>query len=187
MCSRRRSRPPMRTRSRRSRVPTCSSRTSCRRPLPSSPSAPGSSGCRESWRRLVFSRPTTRRRRLRHRQYRRLIALHPAVGRMFNQLARAITNRWMAPLYRLRAQLGLPRGGHPLFEGQHSPACVLGLFSEVFAARQPDYPPQTVMTGFPFYDSAPTRPLEPGSARVPRCGRSTCRVHAWIVGRVDRR
>ncbi len=93
---------------------------------------------------------------------RRLIALHPAVGRAFNQLARAITNRWMAPLYRLRAQLGLPRGGHPLFEGQHSPACVLALFSEAFAARQPDYPPQTVMTGFPFYDSAPTRPLEPG-------------------------
>jgi rhamnosyltransferase subunit B len=93
---------------------------------------------------------------------RRLIALHPAVGRAFNQLARAITNRWMAPQYRLRAKLGLPRGDHPLFEGQHAPACVLALFSEVFAARQPDYPPQTVITGFPFYDAAPTWPLEPG-------------------------
>jgi rhamnosyltransferase subunit B len=93
---------------------------------------------------------------------RRLLAIHPAVGRAFNQLARVVTNRWMAPVYGLRAKLGLPRGGHPLFEGQHAPACVLALFSEVFAARQPDYPPQTMMTGFPFYDAAPTRPLDPG-------------------------
>ena len=45
-------------------------------------------GVGESWRRLVFSRPTIRRRRLRRRQYSRLIALHPVVGRAFNQLAR---------------------------------------------------------------------------------------------------
>jgi rhamnosyltransferase subunit B len=92
---------------------------------------------------------------------RRLLDLHPAVGRAFNLLARVVTNRWMAPQYRLRAKLGLARGGHPLFEGQHAPACVLALFSEVFASRQPDYPPQTIITGFPFYDG-PTRPLEPG-------------------------
>jgi rhamnosyltransferase subunit B len=93
---------------------------------------------------------------------RRLLAIHPVVGRAFNQLARVVTNRWMAPVYGLRAKLGLPRGGHPLFEGQHAPACVLALFSEVFAAPQPDYPRGTVMTGFPFYDAAPTRPLERG-------------------------
>jgi rhamnosyltransferase subunit B len=93
---------------------------------------------------------------------RRLLAVHPAVGRVFNRLARMVTDRWMAPQYRLRARLGLPRGGHPLFEGQHSPACVLALFSGVFAPKQPDYPPQTVVTGFPFYDAAPTRPLDPG-------------------------
>ena len=93
---------------------------------------------------------------------RRLLAVHPAAGRAFNRLVRLVTDRWMAPLYGLRARLGLPRGGHPLFEGQHSPARVLALFSGVFADRQPDYPPQTVLTGFPFYDAAPTRAVDPG-------------------------
>jgi rhamnosyltransferase subunit B len=93
---------------------------------------------------------------------RRLLALHPAVGRVFNHVVRRVTEGWMAPHYRLRARLGMPRGEHPLFEGQHSPARVLALFSEVFASKQPDYPRQTVMTGFPFYDAAPARPLDPG-------------------------
>ena len=118
---------------------------------------------------------------------RRLIALHPAVGRAFNQLARAITNRWMAPLYRLRAQLGLPRGGHPLFEGQHSPACVLALFSEVVRRPTAGLPAADGDDGVSFLRLCPDAASRAGSARVPRCGRSTCRVYAWIFGRVDRR
>ncbi len=39
-----------------------------------------------------------------------------------------------------------------MFEGQHSPTLVLALFSEVFGQRQPDWPPQTEITGFCFYD-----------------------------------
>jgi rhamnosyltransferase subunit B len=83
---------------------------------------------------------------------RALLALHPIAGRLFNRMLRQVTNRWMDPVYRLRESLGLPRNGHPLFEGQHSPVKVLALFSPIFAARQPDYPPQSVVTGFPFYD-----------------------------------
>ncbi len=52
----------------------------------------------------------------------------------------------------LREELGIPDYGHPVFEGQHSPALVLALFSKYFAAPQPDWPPQTQITGFPFYD-----------------------------------
>jgi len=51
-----------------------------------------------------------------------------------------------------RDQLGLKDTGNPMFEGQHSPTRVLALFSEVFAKPQPDWPPQTEITGFCFYD-----------------------------------
>ena len=52
----------------------------------------------------------------------------------------------------LRAELGLPPGSHPLFEGQHSPLLALGLFSRVLAEPQPDWPPSTRLTGFLFRD-----------------------------------
>ena len=91
---------------------------------------------------------------------RRLMAVHPVVGG--SSIARARGDRIMgAPIYELRAELGMPRGGHPLFEGQHSPARVLALFSPLLGEKQPDYPAQTVVTGFPFYDAAPTRPADP--------------------------
>ncbi|HKP80802.1 MAG TPA: glycosyltransferase [Pyrinomonadaceae bacterium] len=51
-----------------------------------------------------------------------------------------------------RDELGLPDTGNPMFEGQHSSTLVLALFSEVFAKPQPDWPPQTKITGFCFYD-----------------------------------
>jgi UDP:flavonoid glycosyltransferase YjiC (YdhE family) len=51
-----------------------------------------------------------------------------------------------------RDELGLENTGNPMFEGQHSPALVLALFSEAFARPQPDWPPQTKTTGFCFYD-----------------------------------
>lgn len=83
------------------------------------------------------------------------------VNRGFMGLVRRWTNSWMEPVYRLRRELGLPRGEHPLFEGQHSPARVLALFSEVFAEVQPDWPTQTVVTGFPFYDKKDETPIAP--------------------------
>src|SRR5687767_7584849 len=49
-----------------------------------------------------------------------------------------------------REELGLGDFGNPTFEGQHSPALVLALFSRVFAQPQPDWPPQTEITGFCF-------------------------------------
>ena len=46
----------------------------------------------------------------------------------------------MEPVYRLRAELGLPRGEQPLLAGQHSPKLVLALFSSVLGKPQPDWP-----------------------------------------------
>src|SRR6185436_18909640 len=51
-----------------------------------------------------------------------------------------------------RAELGLEDTGNPMFEGQHSPTLVLALFSELFGRRQPDWPTQSRITGFCFYD-----------------------------------
>ncbi|HEX2269150.1 MAG TPA: nucleotide disphospho-sugar-binding domain-containing protein [Pyrinomonadaceae bacterium] len=56
-----------------------------------------------------------------------------------------------------RAELGLPDYGNPMFEGQHSPALVLALFSKLFAAPQPDWPPNTEVTGFCYYDDHEAR------------------------------
>jgi UDP:flavonoid glycosyltransferase YjiC (YdhE family) len=81
-----------------------------------------------------------------------LMKLSPAIGRGVLRLARRKLDRLMEPVFRLRAELGLPRGEQPLFSGQHSPACVLALFSRVMATPQPDWPPHTIITGFPFYD-----------------------------------
>lgn len=82
----------------------------------------------------------------------KLFRLSPLIARGFTNLARRMTEKWVEPVYRLRAEVGLPRGGHPIFEGQHSPWLVLALYSKVLGAPQPDWPPRTVITGFPFFD-----------------------------------
>jgi MGT family glycosyltransferase len=51
-----------------------------------------------------------------------------------------------------RDELGIPNHGNPMFDGQHSPTCVLALFSRVFAQPQPDWPSHSHVTGFCFYD-----------------------------------
>lgn len=78
--------------------------------------------------------------------------LGPWVGRALTGLARRVTRGWMEPVHRLRLELGLPRGLHPLFEGQFSPAMTLALFSRVLTKPQPDWPPNVQVTGFVFYN-----------------------------------
>jgi rhamnosyltransferase subunit B len=90
-----------------------------------------------------------------------ITALHPSIARGLNSLGKWAMRSWPEPVYQLRAELGLARNGNPIFEGQHSPDRVLALFSRVFAAKQPDYPPQTVITGFPFYDARNEKPASP--------------------------
>ncbi|HKR02083.1 MAG TPA: glycosyltransferase [Pyrinomonadaceae bacterium] len=82
-----------------------------------------------------------------------LLRLSPLLfARPFMHIAKRVSEKWVEPVYRLRAELGLPRGRHPIFEGQHSPSLVLALFSKVLGQPQPDWPRRTVVTGFPFYD-----------------------------------
>ena len=80
----------------------------------------------------------------------------PWAARAFFRLARRITRPWTAPVRSLRAELGLPDRGEPLYEGQFSPLGTLALFSRVLAVVQPDWPPATRVTGFAFHaDDAP--------------------------------
>ena len=72
------------------------------------------------------------------------------------RIPRLMMRRWEAPLYRLRGDLGLSVPGPVAqMEGQYSPALNLALFSGTFAGRQPDWPPNTVLCGFPRYDGPP--------------------------------
>ncbi len=80
---------------------------------------------------------------------RHLRPLGPGVHRLLLKAVKARTRGWMAPWQALRRELGLPAtAAHPLFEAQLSPELVLALFPPLLAAPQPDWPPQTVTTGF---------------------------------------
>ena len=81
-----------------------------------------------------------------------LRALGLAPVRVLLALAKLQTSTWLRPVAELRREIGLGPGRNPLFEGQHSPRLVLALFAQCMARREPDWPPQTVVTGFPFYD-----------------------------------
>ena len=52
--------------------------------------------------------------------------------------------------------------------------------------KQPDFPPQTVVTGFPFYDADPGAAGRCRAAGVPRRRRTADRLHARIICGVDR-
>ncbi|HJT87847.1 MAG TPA: nucleotide disphospho-sugar-binding domain-containing protein, partial [Bryobacteraceae bacterium] len=70
----------------------------------------------------------------------------------FYGLAGRMTRSWLEPYRKVEAELGLPPGANPIFAGQHSPQLVLGLFSTVLAAPQPDWPVHARATGFIFFD-----------------------------------
>jgi UDP:flavonoid glycosyltransferase YjiC (YdhE family) len=87
-------------------------------------------------------------------------ALGPGAMRAVWNLVTPMIRRWCQPVFDLRCEIGLVPDGNPLFEGGNSPDRVLALFSRAFAKPQPDWPSQTVVTGFPFHDE-PVAPLAP--------------------------
>jgi len=83
-----------------------------------------------------------------------LLGWGPGLNGFLLALGRATTKPWMKPITEFRTSLGMPPGKNPIFEGQHSPQCVLAMFSRVMAEPQPDWPKQVRTIGFPFYDQA---------------------------------
>ncbi len=77
----------------------------------------------------------------------------PGMGRAMRRLARFVTRKWPEPVYELRRELGLPKGKNPIFDAKHSPDLVLALFSRALGTEQRDWPENTRITGFCFYDA----------------------------------
>jgi MGT family glycosyltransferase len=83
----------------------------------------------------------------------RLTGLHPLVMGALMRAGRWVMRDIERAVNRLRAEEGLPSSpGHPFMEAQYSPRLNLALFSKVLAAPQRDWPANTHVTGFPFYD-----------------------------------
>lgn len=83
-------------------------------------------------------------------KFRRLGSL---ANRGIIQLSKAMSKAWAEPIHQLRRELGLPPlTGSPFIDDKYSPYLVLAMFSTALAKPQPDWPPNTVPTGFVFYD-----------------------------------
>ncbi|MDZ4836640.1 MAG: glycosyltransferase [Candidatus Melainabacteria bacterium] len=64
-------------------------------------------------------------------------------------------------LNRIRKEYGLPPIKSVMRNWMHSPDQVIGTFPSWFAEPQPDWPPNTVLTGFPVYDRPEDQSLTP--------------------------
>ena len=83
-----------------------------------------------------------------------LRGLGPSFWGPFGRSINRVTSVLGRPWHRLRKEVGLPpaRGFNPLTES-HSPVLHLALFSKWLADKQRDWPAQTVVTGFPWFDA----------------------------------
>jgi rhamnosyltransferase subunit B len=82
------------------------------------------------------------------------VRLHPLLIRgLFSLIDALLLDKLFAPnINRFRQRLNLP-AINKIFGGwMHSPQKNLGLFPEWFAKPQPDWPPQTQLTSFVYYD-----------------------------------
>jgi rhamnosyltransferase subunit B len=78
----------------------------------------------------------------------------PATWRAILALARLGSRSWNGPVNRERVRVGLPpTRSSPLFD-LWTPGLNLALFSPVFAPPQPDWPADTIATGFPLVGGA---------------------------------
>ncbi len=86
----------------------------------------------------------------------------PPVKRLLVAAGDRLTDRALTPVVNdLCAEFGLPPVRNVVREWWHSPRRVIGLFPDWYAAMQPDWPPQTRLTGFPLYDGGDATPLPP--------------------------
>ena len=113
--------------------------------------------------------------------------LGPAFHGPLFWLAKQSCRSWADPWHRLRAEIHLPpTSENPLFEGAYSPSLILAMFSPLFAARQPDWPSQAVVSGFPFSDHENQAGMSPELVRSRRGFSAHC-VHARLIGGPGRR
>ena len=78
--------------------------------------------------------------------------LGPAFHGLVFSFAKRQTHAWLADYRKFRRGLGLSEDHDPIFAGKFSKDAHLAMFSRVLGEPQPDWPPQTLQTGFCFYD-----------------------------------
>jgi rhamnosyltransferase subunit B len=76
------------------------------------------------------------------------------VNRAILKFGKLASWHWWAPVRALRRQQGLRVKCDPIFKDKFSPDLVLALFSSSLAQAQPDWPRQTLLPGFVFFDGA---------------------------------
>jgi UDP:flavonoid glycosyltransferase YjiC (YdhE family) len=91
----------------------------------------------------------------------RLKALGPRAYGSILGLAKRAARRLSGPVTEFRRSLGLPPKRDALFDDKHSPSLVLAMFSRLLGEPRPDWPSQTVVTGFALYDGvSPSLPQD---------------------------
>lgn len=74
------------------------------------------------------------------------------INRAILEIGKLASRHWWEPVRQLRRELGLRVPCDPLFRDKFSPDLVLALFSRSLALPQPDWPKQTLQSGFIFFD-----------------------------------
>jgi UDP:flavonoid glycosyltransferase YjiC (YdhE family) len=87
----------------------------------------------------------------------RVARWHPAIARLVNAAGRRLSAGWVREVLSLRRELGLSSDRHPIFDYQFSPEGTLALYSPLFGSLQPDFPPNSRITGFTYHDVDETR------------------------------
>jgi UDP:flavonoid glycosyltransferase YjiC (YdhE family) len=94
----------------------------------------------------------------------RVRVLGPRVYGAILRAGKRVARNLSQPISDFRRSLGLKPVHDPFFDDKHSPDLVLAMFSRLLGEPRPDWPLQTVVTGFAFYDGEDSR-LPPDIAR----------------------
>ena len=95
----------------------------------------------------------------------------PRFWGQFFKVARSVARPWGNPINELRRKLGLGEVRDPVLDSMFSPYGTQAWFSRVLARPQSDWPLNTTITGFPFYDKlAPRQGLSAELAEFLKAG-----------------
>ncbi len=79
------------------------------------------------------------------------------IPRLVNKVVERSVDWGLAPaIDAFRVELGLPPVRRPVLRWWRSPELVIGFFPEWYSAPQPDWPAQTLLGGFPLFDTPGT-------------------------------
>jgi UDP:flavonoid glycosyltransferase YjiC (YdhE family) len=77
---------------------------------------------------------------------------YPRTQRPYIALARGVSRMMMYSVIRQQRRFGIKNVGHPRFEGMYSEHLNLLMTSPVLVSPQPDWPKNTVLTGFSWFE-----------------------------------